>query len=103
VVAVVQPTVHRLLIFEDDTNIHIFCHALYVNADQNNITRQKRELRARYTVSRIRGLFVVKLKFKNDFIFNIETNSKNYYETRTKIGNAGLFVNKLQYAPLLIS
>jgi len=38
----------------------------------------------------------------NGFIFNIETNSKNDYETRTKKGNAGIFVKKLEYAPLLI-
>jgi len=31
----------------------------------------------------------------NDFIFNIDTNSQNDYETRTKKGNASLFVNKL--------
>jgi len=31
----------------------------------------------------------------NDFIFNIDTNSQNDYEKKTKKGNAGLFVNKL--------
>jgi len=39
---------------------------------------------------------LVKFKFNsNAFLFNIDTNSQNDYETRTKKGNAGLFVNKL--------